>query len=105
MTQHKSYSAELKLQVVLEVLKGEKSLAQICREHEVAADLACHWRDVFLQRAPQVFLDPRANGKAVADEQRIAELERMVGRLTMELDASKKALRLLPSHANTVGRS
>jgi transposase len=104
MSKHKQYSAELKTQVVLEVLKGQKSLAEICREHEVAADLVCHWRDVFLERAPQVFLDPRANGKATADEQRIAELERMVGRLTMELDASKKALRLLPSRASNAER-
>jgi transposase len=105
MSKHKSYSAELKLQVVLEVLKGEKSLAQICREHEVAVDLVCHWRDVFLERAPQVFSDPRATGRAGAEEQRIAELERMVGRLTMELDASKKALRLLPSRATNAERS
>mgnify|MGYP002402528136 CR=1 FL=1 len=62
----------------------------------MAADLVCHWRDVFLERAPQVFLDPRANGKVEVSEQRIAELERMVGRLTMELDASKKALRQRP---------
>jgi transposase len=100
MSTHKHYSAELKIQVVLEVLKGQKSLAEICREHEVAADLVCHWRDVFLERAPQVFADPRASSKTVAEEQRIAELERMVGRLTMELDASKKALRLLPSRAS-----
>lgn len=105
MSKQKSYNAELKLQVVLEVLKGEKTLAQICREHEVAADLVCHWRDIFLERAPQVFSDPRALGKGSSDEQRIAELERMVGRLTMELDASKKALRLLPSRASTAERS
>jgi transposase len=73
MTKHKSYNAELKLQVVLEVLKGQKSLAEICREHEVAADLVCHWRDVFLERAPQVFTDPRATGKGAAEEQRIAD--------------------------------
>ena len=39
MSKHKQYSAELKTQVVLEVLKEQKSLAEICREHEVAADL------------------------------------------------------------------
>ena len=105
MGKHKQYSAELKTQVVLEVLKEQKSLAEICREHEVAADLVCHWRDVFLQRAPQVFVDPRASGKAAAEEQRLAELERMVGRLTMELDASKKAWRLLPSRASNGERS
>lgn len=42
MSKEKLYSAELKLQVVLEVLKGEKSLAQIYREHEVAVDLVGH---------------------------------------------------------------
>jgi len=105
MSKHKQYSAELKTQVVLEVLKEQKSLAAICREHEVAADLVCHWRDVFLERAPQVFADPRAAGKTAAEEQRIAELERMIGRLTMELDASKKVLRLLPSRASNAERS
>jgi transposase len=105
MGKHKQYDAELKTQVVLEVLKGHKSLAQICREYGVAADLVCHWRDVFLERAPQVFADPRTSGKASQEQERIAELERMVGRLTMELDASKKALKLLPSHLNAGGRS
>ncbi len=97
MGKHKRYDAELKTKVVLEVLKGQQTLAQICREYEVSADLVCHWRDVFLERAPQAFADPRTNGKATQDQERIAELERMVGRLTMELDASKKASRLLPS--------
>ena len=97
MGKHKHYDAELKTKIVLEVLKGQQTLAQICREYEVSADLVCHWRDVFLERAPQAFADPRLAGKGTQDQERIAELERMVGRLTMELDASKKALRLLPS--------
>jgi transposase len=105
MGKHKQYDAALKTKVVLEVLKGDKSLAQICREHEVSADLVCHWRDVFLERAPQVFADPRTTGKASQEQERIAELERMVGRLTMELDASKKALQLLPSQRSNGARS
>lgn len=97
MGKYKHYDAELKAKVVLEVLKGQQSLAHICREYEVSADLACHWRDVFLERVPQVFADPRTSGKASQEQERIADLERMVGRLTMELDASKKASKLLPS--------
>lgn len=96
MGKHKHYDAELKTKIVLEVLKGQQTLAQICREYEVSADLVCHWRDVFLERAPQAFADPRSSGKATGDQERIAELERMIGRLTMELDASKKASKLLP---------
>lgn len=72
MTKQKASKAERKVPVVLEVLKGQKSLAEICREQEGAADLVGHWRDVFLERAPQVFADPRASGKGASDEQRIA---------------------------------
>ena len=97
MGKHKQYDAALKTKIVLEVLKGQQTLAQICREYEVSADLVCHWRDVFLERAPQAFANPRNSGKTTGEQERIAELERMVGRLTMELDASKKASRLLPS--------
>jgi transposase-like protein len=105
MGKHKHYDAELKTKIVLEVLKADKSLAQICRDYEVSADLVCHWRDVFLERAPQAFADPRTNGKAMGDQERIAELERMVGRLTMELDASKKACKLLPSRRTSGEKS
>lgn len=105
MGKHKHYDAELKTKIVLEVLKGQQSLAQLCREYEVSADLVCHWRDVFLERAPQAFADPRNGGKAAGDQERIAELERMVGRLTMELDASKKASKLLPSRRTSGEKS
>jgi transposase-like protein len=105
MGKHKHYDAELKTKIVLEVLKGQQTLAQICREYEVSADLVCHWRDVFLERAPQAFADPRMTGTSTQDQQRIAELERMVGRLTMELDASKKASKLLPSRRTSGEKS
>lgn len=105
MGKHKQYNADLKTKVVLEVLKGQQSLAHICRAYEVSADLACHWRDVFLERVPQVFADPRTSGKASLEQERIAELERMVGRLTMELDASKKASQLLLSPRRSDVRS
>lgn len=105
MGKHKQYDAELKTKIVLEVLKGHQSLAHICRGYEVSADLVCHWRDVFLERASQAFADPRTTGKATGDQERIAELERMVGRLTMELDASKKASKLLPSRRTSGERS
>lgn len=105
MGKHKHYDAELKTKIVLEVLKGQESLAQICRDYEVSADLVCHWRDVFLQRASQAFADPRTTGKSTQEQERIAELERMVGRLTMELDASKKASKLLVSHRTSGEKS
>ncbi len=105
MGKHKHYDAELKTQIVLEVLKGQKSLAQICREREVSADLVCHWRDLFLERASQVFTDPRATAKYDQEQERIAELERLVGQLTVELAATKKVSQLLPSRRSIGAKS
>lgn len=105
MTKHKQYDVELKTQVVLEVLKEQKSLAQICREHEVSADLVCHWRDVFLERASQVFADPRTTTLRNEEQARIAELERLVGQLTVELVATKKVSQLLPFQRSSGERS
>lgn len=87
MGKYRIYKPELKAEVVLESLRGQKTDAQICREREMAPDLLSRWRTQFLERAPQLF----ATDQTHSDEQaRTAELERLIGRLTVELDAAKK---------------
>jgi transposase len=102
MTKHKVYDAEFKVKVVLEVLKGEKTMAQICREYAVADDLVCHWKQVFLERAPELF---RAKQQRSEDQARIAELERLVGQQALELVVSKKVSKWLPSRGRSGERS
>jgi transposase len=92
MSKRRKFSAEFKSQVVLQLLSGEKSMAELCREHQLTSQMVGNWKQQFLAAAPQVF----EKGDADSDEQaRIAELERMVGRLTMELEIAKKASSLL----------
>jgi transposase len=45
------------------------------------------WKQEFLERAPQVFEQPKSVNP---QEERIGELERMVGRMTLQLDMAKK---------------
>jgi len=47
-----------------------------------------------LERAAEIFATERCRGD---EQERLAELERMVGRLTMELEVSKKASSILTS--------
>ena len=94
MTKHKSYDADLKAKVVLEALQGQKTAAQICREYGVAADLLTHWKQNAIERLPQLFNTRQQRSE---DQERIAELERLVGQLTLELTASKKVSSLLTS--------
>lgn len=102
MGKYRSYSAEFKVQVVLEALKGQKTEAQICREHNIAPDLLTHWKQNFLERAPQLF---QTKQQQSTEQERIADLERLVGQLTMELAASKKVSKLLHSRWGSDGRS
>ena len=64
--------------------------AQICRERDITETLYYKWRDAFFERAPSVFEDQR-NGSSEQSSDRVAELERMVGQLTMENAILKKA--------------
>ena len=86
---HRTYTPEFKVRVVLELIGDKRSLGEASREYGIKDTVLSRWKQEFLERAPQVFEAPKA-----ADEQgeRIAELERMVGRLTMQLDMAKKVL-------------
>jgi transposase len=59
------------------------------------------WRQEFLQRAPTLF-----EQNTVSDQRdaRIAELERMIGRLTLELEMAKKVSSVLGGLRDGSGR-
>ncbi len=101
MSKRRVFTPEFKVQVVLDLLSGRKSSAELCREHQLSAQLLAQWKATFLERAPQVFLSEEQRSHAAA---RIAELERLVGRLTLELEVAKKASQLLDSAATRNGR-
>jgi len=89
------FSSDFKLQCVLDILSGRKTPAQTCRENSVSESALCRWRQQFIERAPKIF----ENGSSAvsAEAQRISDLERLVGKLSLELEASKKLLSYFPS--------
>jgi transposase-like protein len=93
MSKRRNFSAEFKAKVVLELISGAKSTAELCREHELKPDLLSHWKSQFLSNAAKVF----ETAKEVDPQQeRIVELERLAGKQSLELEILKKALTLLP---------
>ena len=89
-SKRRTYSAEFKFDTVMEGLRGEKSIAQICRERGIKDNQYYQWREIFIERSAEIFADQRKH-RGQEKEERIAELERMLGRLTMENDMLKKA--------------
>ena len=94
MTKRKTYTAEFKAGLVLEILAEQKSIAQASREYGIKDSVISRWKQEFIERSPQMFEKENNRDEAA---QRIAELERMVGRLAMELEMSKKVSRFLNS--------
>src|SRR5215207_5194751 len=83
----RSLTPQFKAQVVLEVLAGLRSQAEVARQHKLKPELIARWKDIALEGLETLF---QGGEQRDQDQDRIAELERMVGRLTMELEVAKK---------------
>ncbi len=101
MNQRRRFTPQFKTPVVLEVLTKLKSMAQVCRDYDLKEQVVARWKAELLERAPTLFA---TNQQRDGDQARIAELERLVGRLTLELEIAKKASQLLDSPAIRNGR-
>lgn len=88
MGHRRTFTAEFKTQIVLDIITGKQSMATTCRQHDLKPQLVSRWKTEFLERAASVF---GSDKQQEADQARIAELERLVGRLMLELEVAKKA--------------
>ena len=84
---HRTYTPEFKVRVVMELISGKKSLSEASREYGIKDTVIARWRQEFTERAPQIFEQP---GSKDIQAERIAELERTLGRVTLQLEMAKK---------------
>ena len=91
----KRYSAEEKIRIVLEGLRGEESIAELCRREGIHANLYYNWSKDFLD-AGKKRLDGDIKRDATSSEvvhlkQENAELKQLVAELSLELRREKKS--------------
>ncbi len=84
---HRTYTAEFKVRVVIELISGKKNLGEASREYGIKDSVIARWRQEFLERAPRIFEQP---GDGDGRAERIAELERMLGRMAVQVEMAKK---------------
>ena len=89
----RNFTPEFKAQVVLEALSGESSQAEVCRRHNLSEDQLSKWKQQVVENVASLFTSTDKHSKETTE--RIAELERLVGRLTLALEIQKKASTLL----------
>jgi transposase-like protein len=98
----RSFPNDFKAQVVLDLLTGAASQAELCRKHNIHPQLLGRWKTTVVERLHSLFEDDL---QASQDQTRIAELEQLVGRQTLELAILKKASRMLGGLPSGNGRS
>ena len=89
----KQYSAAFKAKVVQELLKEEKTLAQIASEYEVHPTQLKQWRPVALEGLASLF--EKQDSTVVlqaAHEQQLTDLYAEIGKLTTQVTWLKKKL-------------
>ena len=87
MRKRRQFTPEFKARVVLDVLTGVQSQAEACRKHGLGPNLLALWKTAFVEKAHTIFDTGAARS---AEEARIAELEQVLGRMTLENEILKK---------------
>jgi transposase-like protein len=95
------FSPEFKAQIILEVISGAKSAAEVCREHHIKPQLLSQWKNYFLENAVHLFDGAERQSESQA---RIAELEQVLGQKTLEVEILKKASHILQTPLSRSGR-
>lgn len=100
MRPRRQHSVEFKQQIVEQLISGVASLGQLSRQHGLSAALIQTWRKKY--RGGSLIEKPSREEQAL--KARVAELERMVGRLAMENDLLKKADAYIRQQRNASSR-
>lgn len=85
-----TYSAEFKREAIEELISGQKRASQICRERGIDVTTLRRWRLAYAEHGEAAWTTPTP-GETSA-EAKIAQLERLIGQLTVENAVLKKAL-------------
>jgi transposase-like protein len=85
------WTIEQKAAIVLEGLKGESKIVDLCRKYQISEALYYKWRDIFLEGGKNALSNGRTNRDKEL-ESKISGYEQIIGQKTVELEALKKTL-------------
>ena len=95
----RKWSPERKAEIVLAGLRGDRSVRDVCREHEIAETLYYQWRDRLLEGGTEALRSARERARDPREQElkdarkRMARLERALGKKTYELEVAGELLR------------
>jgi transposase-like protein len=83
-------SPEFKLKIVLEALKGEKTIVQLASENKMHPKQIQRWKNQLLEEGENLFLHKTTQKQADPDKEKLLNI---IDQLTLELEFLKKKLK------------
>lgn len=90
---YRTWTAQQKIEIVLAGLRGDRSVKEVCRDHEIAETLYYTWREKLLEGGREALAGKEERSGEKELRRKIRELERALGRKTYELEVAGEALR------------
>ena len=90
---YRKFTAQQKIEIVLAGLRGDRSVKEVCREHEIAETLYYTWREKLLEGGREALAGKEERTGEKELRKKIRELERALGRKVYELEIAGEALR------------
>lgn len=87
-------SVEEKFAIVLESLQGPSTIQSVCNKYGLTQTTFYKWRDKFLDGA-KANLEGLSKKNVNGDKAKIEELEKPVGKKSLQLEILKKTLKLI----------
>jgi len=92
----KQYSAEEKIRIVLDGLRGEESIAELCRREGIAQSLYYNWSKEFLEAGKKRLAGDTARAASTGEVKELRrearELKEVVAEQALELRLLKKSM-------------
>ena len=92
----RKFSADEKIRIVLEGLRGENSISEICRRERIAVSIYYKWSKAFLEAGKngltRVVLRDATTDEVRGLKQENADLKKMVAEMALEVQRYKKSL-------------
>jgi len=85
----RTLTPNFKFQVIMEVLQNQQKQVEIARQYDLSPRVVSIWKRQFIQRAPEVFAHSKQDQQK---DKKVEELEKLIGRQTIEIQFLKKVL-------------
>ncbi len=89
----RQFTAQQKLEIVIAGIKGDRSVQDVCRDHEITASQYYQWRDKLLEGGKSALGGANERQSEKELKKKIRELERTLGKKTHELELAGELLR------------